>query len=198
MKAVAGVSRTSAKQAASNGNLNGIDVAALQEMIDGIKAAPMRAATFWSVHSRWAGGTRANHHVRGFEMGGQEIARSFEMKSDEPVELGGTNLHPNPQEYLLAALNACMMVGYSAVAALMGIELTKLEVETTGEIDLRGFLGISDRIPAGYPQIDQTVRLAGSGTADQFARLHEIVRATSPNFFNITNAIPVNSRVVLE
>ena len=55
---------------------------------------------------------------------GKKIGRHFVISIDEPLELCGTNQYPNPQEYLLAATNACMIVGYVAVAALMGVKLT--------------------------------------------------------------------------
>ena len=51
---------------------------------------------------------------------------------------------------LLSALNACMTVGYVAGAAVRGIRLTSLEIETRGELDLRGFLNLSDSVPPGY------------------------------------------------
>jgi len=99
---------------------------------------------------------------------------------------------------LMAGLNACMMVGYAAVAATMGITLTKLEVETKGDIDLRGFLGIDATVPAGHRGLTQTVHIAGDATDEQFARLHDVIRATSPNFYNTTKAIPLESRLVVE
>ena len=37
---------------------------------------------------------------------------------DEPLDLGGASGYANPQEYLLAALNACMIVDYTALCAL--------------------------------------------------------------------------------
>ena len=183
--------------AASPSTINGIDVAALKECIDAVRADPVKGQTSWRIQSRWVGGTRSDHHVEGCSIGATTVQRAFTIKTDEPLELLGTNQFANPQEYLLAALNACMMVGYSAVAALMGIQLTKLEVETKGDIDLRGFLGLSDQVPQGYRQLEQTVRIDGSGTPQQFAQLHDTVRATSPNFFNITRAIPTNSRLVV-
>jgi uncharacterized OsmC-like protein len=178
--------------------INGIDVASLSASINAIKADPSKGETSWRVLSRWMGGTRSDHHVRGYVIGGAFVERPFVIKIDEPHELAGTNQYPNPQEYLLAATNACMMVGYSAVAALMGIRLDKLEVETTGGIDLRGFLGISEHVAPGYLALEQTVRISGNASAEQFARLHDIVRATSPNYFNITHAIPTNSRMIVE
>jgi hypothetical protein len=55
--------------------------------------------------------------------------------------LDGTNRFANPQEHLVA-LNACTTVGYVAQCAVRGITLESLEIQTDGEIDLRGFLGI--------------------------------------------------------
>lgn len=178
--------------------INGIDVAALRGSIAAITQDPQKGRTTWRIRSRWAGGTRSDHLVDGYTIGGTPVERPFVIRADEPLELAGTNLFPNPQEYLLAAMNACMMVGYSAVAALMGIHLSRLVVETTGDIDLRGFLGIDSGTAAGYEGIQQTVRVSGDGTSEQFARLHDAVCSTSPNFFNITRAVPVNSRMVVE
>lgn len=178
--------------------VNGIDVEALKQTIAAIEADPAQGKTRWQVTSRWQGGTRSDHEVRGVRIGDEQIERRFTLKSDEPLELCGTNEHANPQEYLMSALNACMMVGYAAVAALMGITLTKLEVEIEGDIDLRGFLGIDAHVKPGYDGLRQTVRIAGDGTPEQFAELHGIVQATSPNFFNVTTSVPTASRLCVE
>jgi uncharacterized OsmC-like protein len=176
---------------------NGIDTAALLETIDAIRENPALGQTRWAVRSAWVGGTRADHHVSGFEIGSRPVERSFVIRSDEPHELCGTNQFPNPQEYLLAALNACMMVGYAAVAATMGITLRSLEVRTTGDIDLRGFLGIDGGVPPGYTSLSQEVRIASDATRERLQELHRVVQATSPNFFNLTHAVPVNSRLTI-
>lgn len=173
--------------------INGIDVAALRGTIDLVGKHKAAAATSWRVTSEWRGGTRSDHHVEGCRIGGEFHARPFTLSVDEPHALCGTNQFANPQEYLLAGLNACMMVGYVAIAALMNIRLTKLEVEVAGDIDLRGFLAVDSNVKNGYEHLKQTVRIAGDATPEQFAQLHAAVKATSPNFFNITTAVPVNS-----
>jgi len=181
-----------------NATINNIDVEALKSTITAVDANPDEGMTRWRISSKWMGGTRADHHVKGCEIGGKAIDRAFTLKSDEPVELCGGNQHANPQEYLMAGLNACMMVGYAAVAALMGIRLTTLEVDVSGDIDLRGFLGLDPHVKPGYGGLKQTVRIAGDATPEQFRKLHETVKATSPNFFNITTSIPMNSELVVE
>src|SRR5690242_19143455 len=110
--------------------LNGIDLEGLNGAVEAIKADSKQAATQWKVRSEWKGRTRGDHFVDGFGLGGKYVPRSFVMKSDEPHELTGTNEYPNPQEYLIAGLNACMLVGYATAASSMGVKLTKLEIET--------------------------------------------------------------------
>ena len=56
---------------------------------------------------------------------------------------------PALQELLMAAFNACISVGYVAGASMKGINLDKLEIRTSGTLDLRGFLGLSDQIAPG-------------------------------------------------
>lgn len=178
--------------------VNGINVTALKEIIAHVAVHPESATTHWKVQSRWQGGTRTEHVVDGFGIGDETIERRFQLYIDEPCELGGTNRHANPQEYLLAATNACMMVGYAAVAAVMGVELTKLEVEITGDIDLRGFLDIDRSVPAGYRQLHAEVHIAGNGTKQQFEKMHEVVLRTSPNYYNMTHPVEVTSRLIVE
>ena len=178
--------------------VNGIDVATLKQAIADIEANPEAGQTRWTVKSHWEGGTRTDHFVDGVDIGGQKVDRQFQIQIDEPCELCGSNQFANPQEDLLAATNACMMVGYATVAAIMGVQLTKLELEITGDIDLRGFLDIEPSIARGYERLHYTVRLAGDGTQEQFEKMHELVQRTSPNYYNIANPIELTSDLVVE
>src|SRR5262245_24450723 len=94
--------------------LNGIDVDFLRATIDAVAADPALGQTHWSVTTRWRGGARSDTRVESYRIGGREVEKDFTIHADEPLELGGTNRHANPREYLLAALNACMTVGYVA------------------------------------------------------------------------------------
>jgi uncharacterized OsmC-like protein len=98
----------------------------------------------------------------------------------------------------LAALNACMMVGYVAQCAVRGITVENLEIETDGAIDLRGFLGIDPAVPAGYEHLSYTVRIKGSGTKEEFAEVHAAVMATSPNFYNVVRSVPLKPTLVID
>ena len=89
----------------------------------------------------------------------------------------------------MAAFNACITVGYVAGAAVKGITLDSLEIKTRGELDLRGFLGLSDAVAPGYESVDYEVRIKGNGTPEQFEEIHQAVMKTSPNYFNISRPI---------
>jgi uncharacterized OsmC-like protein len=183
----------------SNPNIvNGINVDDLLALRTHVEQDPSKGKTNWRVTTTWQGQTRSRAEVLGFEIGGEEVSRQFSFDIDEPYELGGSNAFPNPQEYLLAALNACMTVGYVAQCAIRGITLKHLEIETEGEIDLRGFLGIDPTVPPGYESLSYTVRIKGDGTEEQFAEIHEAVMATSPNFFNVAHAVALKPTLVVE
>jgi uncharacterized OsmC-like protein len=178
--------------------VNGINVDDLLALIEGVKGDAAKGKTHWRVRSAWQGQTRSRAHVEGFTIGGQQVPRQFSFDIDEPCELGGSNRFANPQEYLLAALNACMIVGYAAQCAVRGITLEKLEIETNGEIDLRGFLGIDSAVPPGYDNLSYVVRIKGNGTREQFAEIHKAVMATSPNFHNVSRPVVLKPTLVVE
>src|SRR5438477_8143917 len=171
--------------------VNGIDTDAVHELIDDVDSNPAKGMTHWRVASAWQGGTRSRAQVNGFAIGGVDVSRRFSIDFDEPFELGGSNAFANPQEYLLAALNACMIVGYTALCALQGITLDKLEITTEGDIDLRGFFGLDPQVAAGYRQLRSRVVIKGDGTEEQFPKIHDMALATSPNFHDITRAVQV-------
>lgn len=178
--------------------VNGLDVDALRDMVREIEQDPAKAQVEFRVHSEWKGQTRSRTSVESYTIGGQAVHRHFTIDADEPFELLGRNTAPNPQELLMAALNACITVGYVAGAAMQGITLDKVEIETSGALDLRGFLGIDPAVRPGYDTIRYVARLKGAGTPAQFQAIHENVLRTSPNYFNIARPVAIDARLVVE
>ena len=178
--------------------VNGINVDDMFALIEDVRRNPAKGKTNWHVTTTWQGQARSRAQVDGFKIGGKRVPRQFSIDIDEPCEIGGTNRFANPQEHLLAAFNACIMVGYVAQCAVHGITLESLEIETDGEIDLRGFLGIDPAVPAGYENLSYIVHIKGSGTKEEFAKIHEAVMATSPNFYNVSRAVALKPVLVVE
>ena len=175
--------------------VNGIDLEALEQSIAAIRDDPASGRVEFRVTTAWKGQTRSETTVESYTLAGEEVARNFTIVADEPYELLGTDSAPNPQELLMSAVNACMTVGYVAQAAVRGITLTTCRIEMTGELDLRGFLGLDTEVPNGYRKLDYVVTLEGDGTRAQYEEIHEAVKATSPNFYNINQTIAMNGRL---
>jgi hypothetical protein len=60
------------------------------------------------------------------------------------------------------------------------------------------FLGIDAAVPPGYDNLSYVVRIKGNGTREQFAEIHKIVMATSPNFYNVSRPVDLNPTLVVE
>ncbi|WP_230291812.1 OsmC family protein [Croceicoccus sp. Ery5] len=177
------------------GRRNGFDLAGLGRIVEGVQSDPAMAELRFRVATRWTGQTRSESMVESCELGGQRISRRFKIASDEPTDLLGGDSAPNPQELLISALNACMAVSYVALASRQGIALSLLEIDTSGSLDLRGYLRLDRAIPPGYRQLDFTVRIGGDGTPDQFRAIHEDVMRSSPNFSILSQPICMNGRL---
>jgi uncharacterized OsmC-like protein len=80
--------------------------------------------------------------------------------------VGGLNDAPNPGDLLCAALAACQDGAIRMVANLLGVELTTLEVEVSGELDVRGCLGVDAGVRVGFEALDCRVRLAAAEGTD--------------------------------
>ncbi len=175
--------------------VNGISTTNLSGFAQKVRNDASSGIVGFAVTTDWEGGTRSLTTVNGWTMAGRKLTKNFEIPADEPPELLGNNTAPNPQELLLAAMNACMTVGYVATAAMMGVEIKSLKIHASGNLDLRGFLGLDDSVKPGYDTLDYEVIIEGNGTPEQFEQIHEIVTKTSPNRWNVANAIQLHSKL---
>jgi len=179
--------------------LNGVDTDALQQLMDDIKQDHSRGIAGFHVTTRWLGsGPKSETTVKSWRLGDAELPKDFTITIDEPSELLGGNTAPNPQEYLLAAMNACLMATFVAACSVQGITLQSLEIEADGELDLRGFLGLSRSVAPGYESIQYTIRVKGDGTPKQFEEVHQWMKQTSPNYYNMASEIALKSKLVVD
>src|SRR5262245_20867737 len=92
----------------------GLDIESLGRLVDEIKNEKTKRFVRFKIVTTWKGQTRSETRVKSYFMDGVEIPREFSIAADEPPELLGQNSAPNPQELLMSAFNACIMVGYVA------------------------------------------------------------------------------------
>ena len=101
----------------------------------------------------------------------ETTSRGHTIVADEPRSFGGGDTAQSPVELLLTSLATCQAVTYRLWAAELGIALDKVTVEVEGDIDLRGYLGLADDVPAGYATMRLRVPLEGPETADRYREL---------------------------
>ena len=79
--------------------------------------------------------------------------------------IGGMHDAPTPGDILCASLAACQDSAVRMVANLLGVELEFLEVNVTGEVDVRGTMAVDRQVPVGFQSMRCNVRLrAKEGT----------------------------------
>src|SRR5699024_3617911 len=157
---------------------------AISKTITGIEDNPTAAEATFKVSSKLE---------RGFQA---EIeARDFHFIADEPEELGGSNKAPSPVEYVLGALAACQEIAVKAHASQLGIELKSVQVEAEGDIDLHGFLNLSDERP-GFKNISyRTTIKSNEQDSAKLQQLENFSENNCPVLDIIQNATPVNGKV---
>jgi uncharacterized OsmC-like protein len=178
----------------STATLNGVDTEALVNTVNAIKSDPKLAQCKFRAKNQWIEGGHNCASVKEFYAAGQEDTtrtKPFELKADEPPVLLGTDLGANPVEYLLSALSGCMTTSMVYHAAANGVKIDELESAYEGDLDLQGFLGLSDSVRPGFQAIRVTFRVKTDGTTEQL----ESYIKRSPVFDVVSRSVPVTVRI---
>jgi uncharacterized OsmC-like protein len=165
--------------------VNGVDVDNLKALIETVKADPSKGQVEFRTETSWVNGAHSKTKIRGFA-----------IEADEPQGLLGSDRAPNAAELVLASLGSCLAVGFAYNAAAMGINIRSLDINIKGNLDRRGFLGISDHIRPGYQKITATCRIDSDVPRKRLEELCNHVRRTSPLGDIVGNAEPLE--IVLE
>ena len=84
---------------------------------------------------------------------------------------GGNGLSVCSGDMLLEALAACAGVTLSAVATAIGVKIDEGIVETEGDLDFRGTLGVSKEVPVGFQNIRLKFVLKTNASEDELSTL---------------------------
>ncbi len=181
-----------AQQKAPRGSTmtNGINVTGLNETITAIKGNPDIARSQFRVKNKWLGADLNRSVIKGFFGAGAEHVHDkgpFMVDNAEPPVLLGDGSAPNPVEYVLHALAGCMTTTMIYHAAARGITVDEVSSELEGDIDLRGFLGLSDDVPRRFSAVRVKIRAKTSATPDTL----EALAKYSPVYDIVSNSLPV-------
>jgi uncharacterized OsmC-like protein len=175
---------------------NGVNVTELLQTIDAVKASPEFANFRFRLNNEWLDGGHNRSTVNGFHGATQELQRSksFLIHADEPTVLLGRDQAPNPAEYLLAALAACVTTSLAYHAAARGIQIDEVESKFEGDIDLRGFLGLDKNVRNGFQNIRMTLAISADVSDEELNELAGLGPRFSPIFDSVTKGVPVTVR----
>ena len=187
--------QTAKKQKPST--LNGVDVEQLFGNVDAIKNAPVLGRFKFRAKNKWINGGHNITTIKNFHGVQQEHdhANPFELDADEPPLLLGKDIGPNPVEYALTALVACVTTSLVYHAAAKGIKLNAVESRLEGDIDLRGFLGISDDVRRGYDNVRIYYKIDADVPDEQLEELVQMGCEYSPVFDTFTNPVNVTAQL---
>jgi uncharacterized OsmC-like protein len=179
---------------------NGVDREKLFATLDLIKAQPELARFQFRATNRWIDGAHNRTTIKTFYgAGAEDTSRTepFELDAGEPEVLLGRNSGPNPVEYLLHSLAACLTISIAYVAAARDVELTSIESTLAGELDARGAFGLSDEVRNGFERISATFRVTGNAPEEKLREVVERAQARSAVYDILAHGVPVAVEVAV-
>jgi uncharacterized OsmC-like protein len=185
--------------------LNGVNTQQLGSLMNTLIEKPDTSkATFfvkteWSSKEEEGGRFCVKSSIKDFEIGGQSIQRdsNYTMLFDLPPEFSGEGKGPTVCEACMSSLGACVTQTILAHATARGISLDNITIDIEGNVDLRGFTGISSDVRPGAQGFKMNINIkSSSASKQQINELYEIGKKLSPAFDTLTNGtsvITVNS-----
>ncbi len=173
---------------------NGVDTEKLFATLDVLKAQPDLAAVQFRATNKWIRGPHNQTTIKDFYAAGQEdTSRTapFIIDAGEPAVLVGDDTGPNPAEFILHALAACLTTSIVYVAAARNVRLTQVESTVVGDIDVRGCLGTDREVRNGYQAIRASFKVRGDAPPEKLQEIVSRAQARSAVFDSITNGVPV-------
>src|SRR3954451_13962961 len=149
---------------------NGVDTAQMYGTLDAITTQPEIGVFQFRATNRWIDGAHNRSTIKDFHGAGQEDTSRlapFTLDAGEPAVLLGADTGPNPAEYLLHALAACLTTSLVYVAAARKIALTSVESTLTGEMDVGGALGVDQEPRNGFQLIAASFRVTGDAPPEK-------------------------------
>lgn len=173
---------------------NGVPTDTLFGTIAKLTDNPALAAFRFSARNTWLEGTASASAIHEwFGAGAEQVhVDEFTFRADHPTL--GHGHGPTPQEYVLHALAACITAGIATGAAARGIELRSVSSTVSGDIDVRGVLGIDQDIRKGFDSVAIEFDIDADGDDEQIAALLAAATKYSAVFDMLANPTFVDVR----
>ena len=177
-----------------NQRVNGVNIQELFKTIDAIKENPEIAQFKFRATNEWLNGTHCKATIKDFygALKDDDSRPPVDYHMDEPPILLGNNEGRNPVEYLLVALSGCLTTSLIAHSSAKGIKIKGVQSRYEGDIDLQGFLGVSEEVPVGYKKIRVYFKIDADVSEEQKEEMVQMAKKYSPVFNTITKSAPVS------
>lgn len=123
------------------------------------------------------------------------VVREHVLRADEPVEAGGSDIGPNPYEYLLAALGSCTSITLVLYARRKQIPLEKVTVALEDSRLHAQDCADCESKEGFVTEIRRDIHLEGPLSDEQRSRLLEIA-ARCPVHRTLTGEIQIRDRLL--
>jgi uncharacterized OsmC-like protein len=153
---------------------NGVDVGRIMDVIGAIEADADYAKFQFRATNQWLNGGLSRSRIKEFFAGNEEDTtreEAFMLDADEPTITAGRDSAPNSIEYVLHALATCLTGTLVYHAAVRGIEIEAVESSYTGDIDVRGLLGLSDDVRKGLNKVAVDMQVKTTASAEELTKL---------------------------
>ena len=177
-----------------NNGFNGVNTQILNTAFDSIRNKPEMSKVTFSVKSEWNGGFSVTSSAKGFRMSSQNIERNteYKMQYDYPNQFSGQGRGPTVCEACMGALGACLTQTIVGHATSRGIKIDSIDINVEGDLDMRGWTGISNEVRPGAQQLRVKMNIkSDTASKEQIDELYEIGKRFSPAFDTITNGTSV-------
>ena len=174
--------------------INGVDVDRLGATIQAVQQNPSLGTFQFRATNRWITGGHNRSTIQSFYGAGQEDTgrkKPFVLDCDEPPVLFGKDHGANPYEFVLHALAAGLTTSLVYHAAARGIHIESIESTLEGDLDLQGFLGLSDQVRPGYKEIRARFTIKADAPAEELKKLTKL----SPVYDIVSNPVSVSIAV---
>jgi uncharacterized OsmC-like protein len=175
--------------------MNGIDTEKVGSLAGNIQANESYGKFRFRAKNRWISGASSETAIQGFFAGGMERTdrqAPFMIGADQPFFLAGTNTAPNSVEYLLHALTSCLTTTLAYHASVLGITIGAIETSAEGDMNAKGFFGLSDKVHKGYEHVRVTMRVESEADVAVLSGL----AMNSPVYDMVSRAAAVEFRLL--
>jgi uncharacterized OsmC-like protein len=177
---------------------NGVNVQALLEARDALKAAPEAAQFTWKATSEWQNGVHTTTKIQNFFGLGADQSHKAEtvLEADHPEIFAAPDDAITPIEYLLVGLTSCLTGGIASVAQNRGIQLRSVKATIEGNHDIRGILGADSDVRNGFNDIKVSFDIDADASPEEIDALVAQSQKRSAVFDALTNPTDVTVEVV--